>query len=61
MRNCVPFRSGDTNTKKETNPIPALQRYSSDGTMGEVSGGTLFRGCARVVGAPSRPSVFGPL
>jgi len=27
-------------------PIPALQTYSNDGTMVEVSGGTLFRGPA---------------
>ncbi len=27
-------------------PIPALHTYSSDGTMEEVSGGTLFRGDA---------------
>ncbi len=27
-------------------PIPALHTYASDGTMEEVSGGTLFRGDA---------------
>jgi hypothetical protein len=27
-------------------PIPALHTYSSEGTMTEVSGGTLFRGPA---------------